>query len=27
MTDDEYVRWVARSVAGYADSFVQNKTM
>jgi ribosomal protein S18 acetylase RimI-like enzyme len=27
MTDDEYVRWVATSIAGYADSFVQNGTM
>jgi ribosomal protein S18 acetylase RimI-like enzyme len=27
MTDDEYIRWVAASVAGYADSFVQNGTM
>jgi RimJ/RimL family protein N-acetyltransferase len=27
MTDDEYVRWVASSIAGYADSFVQNGTM
>ncbi len=27
MTDDEYVRWVASSTVGYADSFVQNGTM
>jgi ribosomal protein S18 acetylase RimI-like enzyme len=27
MTDDEYVRWVTTSVAGYAESFVQNATM
>lgn len=27
MTDDEYVRWTASSIAGYADSFVQNGTL
>ncbi len=27
MTDDEYSRWVTTSIAGYAESFVQNATM
>jgi len=27
MTDDEYAGWVTTSIAGYAESFVQNATM
>jgi ribosomal protein S18 acetylase RimI-like enzyme len=27
MTDDEYTRWLATSLAGYADSWVKNGTM